>query len=296
MKKVAPEFKDRLYFINNFLPSGGNVARPTTWNNPMGGALEWVYYPQNAVIDTAGDVRWYMFVDRRSTIRRTIYQVRHHDGLPSWTEDGFLTFGYGQRYAKYDLMGREVFNRRLPAGLRGLLARAWTRPRTATYFLRVSSAGLPPSRRQARPHGPRRDRLRSTRTAARSTTSASSTSSTRIATSSSRRWTRARCASTSTPLRSGQTLSAEELAADGHERYGSQGDIAGVGPGRNWAHVNSVDYDPTDDSIIIAPAISPPLIKIGRDKKVKWIVGSPEGWKEVRRQGAHARRQGRQAA
>ena len=61
VKKVAPEFKDRLYFINNFLPSGGNVAR-TTWNNPMGGALEWVYYPQNAVIDTAGDVRWYMFV------------------------------------------------------------------------------------------------------------------------------------------------------------------------------------------------------------------------------------------
>lgn len=38
VKKVAPEFKDRLYFINNFLPSGGNVAR-TTWNNPMGGAL-----------------------------------------------------------------------------------------------------------------------------------------------------------------------------------------------------------------------------------------------------------------
>ena len=29
VKKVAPEFKDRLYFINNFLPSGGKVSRVT---------------------------------------------------------------------------------------------------------------------------------------------------------------------------------------------------------------------------------------------------------------------------
>ena len=27
--------------------------------------------------------------------------------------DGCLTFGFGQRYAKYDLMGRKIWNRRI---------------------------------------------------------------------------------------------------------------------------------------------------------------------------------------
>ena len=58
------------------------------------------------------------------------------------------------------------------------------------------------------------------------------------------------------------------------------GDIAGVGPGRNWAHVNSVDYDPTDDSIIISSRHQSAVVKIGRDKKIKWILASPEGWKK----------------
>lgn len=136
VKKVAPEFKDRLYFINNFLPSGGNVAR-TTWNNPMGGALEWVYYPQNAVIDTAGDVRWYMFVspiyDPENIYKSGIMMGFHQ------ADDGFLTFGYGQRYAKYDLMGREVFNRRLPAGYADF-SHAMDPAQNGHYFLRVSSA------------------------------------------------------------------------------------------------------------------------------------------------------------
>ena len=56
--------------------------------------------------------------------------------------------------------------------------------------------------------------------------------------------------------------------------------MAGVGPGRNWAHVTSVDYDPTDDSIIVSSRHQSAVIKIGRDKKVKWILSSPEGWKK----------------
>ena len=76
----------------------------------------------------------------------------------------------------------------------------------------------------------------------------------------------------------GQTLSAEDLAK--MDESNNFGDIAGVGPGRNWAHVNSVDYDPTDDSIIISSRHQSAIVKIGRDKKVKWILGSPEGWKK----------------
>lgn len=44
-------------------------------------------------------------------------------------------------------------------------------------------------------------------------------------------------------------------------------------------NVNSVDYDPSDDSIIISARNQSSIIKIGRDKKVKWILGATEGWK-----------------
>ena len=44
--------------------------------------------------------------------------------------------------------------------------------------------------------------------------------------------------------------------------------------------MTSVDYDPEDDSIIISSRHQSAIIKIGRDKKVKWILSSPEGWKK----------------
>ena len=272
VKKVDPEFKDRLYFINNFLPSGGNVAR-TTWNNPMGGALEWVYYPQNAVIDTAGDVRWYMFVspiyDPENIYKSGIMMGFHQ------ADDGFLTFGYGQRYAKYDLMGREVFNRRLPTGYADF-SHALDPAQNGHLFLRVSSSDY------RRPDGKRVHTVRDViaevdqngnvvddfhlfeildpyRDVVIKTLDQGAV-----------------CLNIDAS-QAGKTLSAEELAA--MDKNDTFGDIAGVGPGRNWAHVNSVDYDPTDDSIIISSRHQG-IVKIGRDKKIKWILASPEGWKK----------------
>lgn len=65
--------------------------------------------------------------------------------------------------------------------------------------------------------------------------------------------------------KAGKTLSDEELAKmDESDKFG---DIAGTGIGRNWAHVNSVDYDPSDDSIIISSRHQSAVVKIGRDKK-----------------------------
>ncbi|MNC45048.1 Arylsulfate sulfotransferase AssT precursor [compost metagenome] len=57
------------------------------------------------------------------------------------------------------------------------------------------------------------------------------------------------------------------------------GDTPGVGTGRNWAHVNAIDYDADDDSIIVS-ARHQGVVKIGRDKQVKWILASPQGWPE----------------
>lgn len=45
------------------------------------------------------------------------------------------------------------------------------------------------------------------------------------------------------------------------------GDIAGID--RNLAHVNSIDYNPSDDSIIISSRHQSAVVKIGRDKKNK---------------------------
>ncbi len=42
--------------------------------------------------------------------------------------------------------------------------------------------------------------------------------------------------------------------------------------------MNSVDYDKADDSIIISSRHQSAVIKIGRDKEVKWILGAPNGW------------------
>lgn len=51
VKKVDPEFADRLYLINNFQGKSSKGTR-VSWNNPEGGALEWNFEPQVAVIDT----------------------------------------------------------------------------------------------------------------------------------------------------------------------------------------------------------------------------------------------------
>lgn len=57
--KTDPAFKDRLYFINNLVRNPPDGAR-MVWNNPSGGALEWQYNPENAIIDSTGEVRWYL--------------------------------------------------------------------------------------------------------------------------------------------------------------------------------------------------------------------------------------------
>ena len=80
------------------------------------------------------------------------------------------------------------------------------------------------------------------------------------------------------PEKAGQTLSTEDLAAMDNNNV--WGDVPGVGAGRNWAHVNSVDHDPVDDSIIISSRHQSAIVKIGRDKKIKWILSSPEGWRK----------------
>lgn len=54
--KVDKEFRDRLYLLNNAADLAGKASH-AVWNNPMGGALEWNFYPQNGIVDTTGEYR-----------------------------------------------------------------------------------------------------------------------------------------------------------------------------------------------------------------------------------------------
>ena len=270
--KVDPEFKDRLYLINNFLSTAPKQAR-VVWNNPTGGALEWNYYPQNAIIDTTGAIRWYLDA---STIwdPESIYTKGVMMGFKQ-NDDGAISWGYGSTYVKYDIMGRKAFNRRLPAGYSDFSHSLDPMP-NGHYLLRVASADL--RRLDQKRVRTVRDMIIEVDAGGRVVDE----------------WRLfdildpyrsnvikaldqgAVCLNID-PSKAGHTLTAEDLAKQ--ETSANFGDFAGTGPGRNWAHVNSVDYDPTDDSIIISSRHQSAIIKIGRDKKVKWILGAPRGWR-----------------
>lgn len=138
VKAPDPEFKDRLYFVNNFQPKTGKGTK-VVWNNPMGGALEWNYNPQNFIIDTTGEVRWYLEPSKIYNLK-SAFNAGVMMGFKQ-NDDGALTWGYGQRYAKYDIMGREIWNRELPAGYVDFSHSMDDSP-NGHYFLRVANANL----------------------------------------------------------------------------------------------------------------------------------------------------------
>ena len=273
VEKTDPAFKDRLYFINNIVRTPPDASR-MVWNNPMGGALEWAFGPENAIVDSTGTVRWYLMPNDMYDPEQP-YKAGIMMGFQQ-TADGGLVLGYGQRYAKYDMLGRELFNRRLPLGYADY-SHAIDVAQNGHTFLRVSSSDY---RRadEKRVHtvrdvivemdesgnvfdefklfdilDPYRDNVIKALDQG------------------------AVCLNIDAS-KAGQTLSSAELAKQ--DQSDDFGDITGVGAGRNWAHVNSIDYDPTDDSIVISSRHQSAIIKIGRDKQVKWILGAPEGWKK----------------
>ena len=276
VKKVDSAFKNRLYFINHLAQNP--LSSQAVWNNPSGGALEWNFVPHNFIIDTKGEVRWYMLPDPIYTMN-SIYNAGVMMGFRQNT-DGALSWGFGQRYVKYDIMGREVFNRRLPVGYNDyshFMYPATAGKAKGHFFLRVASSNYKrPDNKNVRTvrdvilevdeNGKVIDdwRLFEILDPYRDT-------NVKVLDQG------AVCLNIDAS-QAGHTLSAEDLAKlDESDKFG---DIAGTGAGRNWAHVNSAFYDPEDDSIIISSRHQSAMIKIGRDKKVKWIVGAHKGWKE----------------
>ena len=136
--KMDPKFSDRLYLVNNLMQQYAKATR-MVWNNPMGGAMEWNFYPMNAIIDTKGEVRWYMHVEPIYDVEQ-MYRSGVMMGFQQ-DEDGNITWGYGQRYVKYDLMGREIYNRRLPVGYIDF-SHSLDNAQNGHTFIRAASADL----------------------------------------------------------------------------------------------------------------------------------------------------------
>ncbi|WP_139453759.1 aryl-sulfate sulfotransferase [Campylobacter armoricus] len=272
--KVDKGFQDRLYLVNNAPGKQNGKGSQSVWNNPAGGAMEWDENSNVFIIDTKGEIRWYFdnakLMDWNNIYNRGIMMGFHQN------EDGALTWGFGQRYVKYDLMGREIFNRQLPLGYIDF-SHSMDNMQNGNYLLRVASANV------KRPDG---KNVRTVRDVIIEVDKDGNVVD---------EW---RLFEILDPYRNniikaldqgavclnidasqaGKTLSDEDLAK--MDESDAFGDIAGTGIGRNWAHVNSVDYDPSDDSIIISSRHQSAIIKIGRDKKVKWILGAHKGWKD----------------
>ncbi|HED4592347.1 TPA: aryl-sulfate sulfotransferase [Campylobacter jejuni] len=271
--KMDPKFSDRLYLVNNAPGKQSGKGSQSVWNNPVGGAMEWDENSNVFIIDTKGEIRWYFDNDKLmnwdNIYNRGIMMGFHQN------KDGALTWGFGQRYVKYDILGREIFNRKLPAAYIDF-SHAMDNMQNGHYLLRVASANT------LRPDGKHVRTVRDTIVEVDENGNVVDD------------W---RLYEILDPYRStiikaldqgavclnidaskaGKTLSDEELAKmDESDKFG---DIAGTGIGRNWAHVNSVDYDPSDDSIIISSRHQSAVVKIGRDKKIKWILGAHKGWR-----------------
>lgn len=272
--KVDKGFEDRLYLINNAPGDKNGKSAQAVWNNPMGGALEWDQTSNAFIIDTKGEIRWYFDNDKLMDYGN-IYNRGIMMGFRQ-NNDGALTWGFGQRYVKYDLMGREIFNRILPSSYIDF-SHSMDNMQNGNYLLRVASADV------KRPDG---KNVRSVRDVIVEVDKDGNVVD---------EWRLfeildpyrsniikaldqgAVCLNVDTS-KAGHTLKDEDLVKmDTSDIFG---DIAGTGVGRNWAHVNSVDYDPSDDSIIISSRHQSAIIKIGRDKKVKWILGAHKGWND----------------
>lgn len=272
-KAASKKFQNRLYYVNNFVMKTGKGTK-VVWNNPAGGALEWNYSPNNFILDTKGEIRWYLEPSKMYDLKSP-FNAGVMMGFKQ-NPDGALTWGYGQRYVKYDILGREIFNRELPAGYNDF-SHSFDLMDNGNYLLRVASANY--KRADGRNVRTIRDviieldrdgnvvdewKLYEILDPYRDVVLKVLDQG-------------AVCLNIDAS-KAGQTTNADELMAmDKQEKWG---DIVGSGPGRNWAHVNSVDHDPTDDSIIISSRHQNAVIKIGRDKKVKWIIGGHKGWSE----------------
>lgn len=267
--KVDASLKTRLYLFNHLLTDVAGSNRQLKWN-AQGGAAEWDSVGINWITDSRGEVRWYLDIER-------LHDSTRVDGLGAsmgfqQTADGKLIWGQGQRYFKHDLLGRPVWERRLP-GKFADFSHEIRQTGKGTYLLRVGSSDY------------RRDDGKQVRSVRDQIIELDESGEVVEFWDLGRILDPYRAELLHTLGKAAVFLpegaSKGDSLADNEAREGDNlpfGDVPGVGIGRNWAHVNSIAHDPADDGIIVS-ARHQGVVKIGRDKQVKWILAAPQGWR-----------------
>lgn len=267
VKHVDPEFKDRLYFVN--WTSKDSKTGQMIHNNPSApGAMSWDGVPGFYIYDTAGDIRWYM--DPRETHNSKEFEKTGYAMGMNVDANGNMVWIQGQGWVTMDIMGRMISHYSLPGQFSDGSHEAMP-IENGNVLLRVAAKDY--KRPDGKVVNTVRDHIIEVDTTGKLVDV----------------WDLNKILD---PMRDAALLSLDagavclniDINKAGHQATAEDienahyGDLHGVATGRNWAHVNSVDYDPVDDSIIISMRHQSAVIKIGRDKEVKWILGGGKGW------------------
>lgn len=277
--KVAPGFEDRLYLVNThtFTGQGSDLH----WHGekdknagildagPAGGALPFDVAPYTFIVDTEGEYRWWL--DQDALYNGFDVDVNKRGYLMGIRETprGTFTAVQGQHWYEFDMMGQILVNHKLP---RGFLDASHESVETSkgTILLRVGK------RNYTRDDGLHVHTIRDHIIEVDKSGRVLDVWDLNIILDPLRD-------SLLGALDAGAVCVNVDLAHAGQqaklEPDTPYGDALGVGPGRNWAHVNSIAYDGKDDSIILSSRHQG-VVKIGRDKEVKWILAPSKGWNE----------------
>lgn len=277
--KVAPGFEDRLYMVNThtFTPQGSDLH----WHGekdknagildagPAGGALPFDIAPFTFVVDTQGEYRWWLEQDALYDGKDVDINKRGYLMGIRETPRGTFTAVQGQHWYEFDMLGQVLEDHKLPRGFLDATHESLETPK-GTVLLRVGK------RNYKRDDGLHvhtiRDHIIEVDKSGRVLDV----------------WDLNKILD---PLRDSLlgALDAGAVCVNVDLKHAGQqaklepdtpyGDALGVGPGRNWAHVNSIAYDAKDDSIILSSRHQG-VVKIGRDKQVKWILAPSKGWNE----------------
>ncbi len=277
--KVAKGFEDRLYMVNThtFTSQGSDLH----WHGekdknagildagPAGGALAFDIAPFTFVVDTQGEYRWWL--EQKALYDGHDYNINKRGYLMGIRETprGTYTAVQGQHWYEFDMLGQVMVDHKLP---RGYLDATHESVETAkgTVLLRVGKRNY--KREDGLHVHTIRDHIIEVDKAGRVVDV----------------WDLNKILD---PLRDSLlgALDAGAVCVNVDlDHAGKQaklepdtpyGDALGVGPGRNWAHVNSIAWDPKDDAIILSFRHQG-VVKIARNKEVKWIIAPSKGWNE----------------
>ncbi len=278
--KVDKRFKDKLMFTNSL--DMGSDAVPLAWagklNNeklsftdtpPTTGAMGFTSPPVNYVVDTQGEIRWWLNQDALfDSNDLDVDNMGNVMGIHE-TKDGTFTYSMGVSYGEFDLMGRVISKNRLPRGYVDVSHEIIEMP-NGNYLIRAAKANY------VRKNG---DTVHTVRDHVIEVTKSGRLVEV---------WDFNKILD---PLRDVLLLGLDQGAvclnvdtsktgqtAEALEPDAPYGDITGVGAGRNWIHINSIAYDPKDDAIIISPRHQATAVKVGRDKEIDWILAPKVGW------------------